>query len=229
MRALSTQTQMQGLTPGRLRRWLKRHAYTCSGRIEAMTATLKKPALPVPQHLQKAKGTLIRYLATSLIALKAEITRRESEIGDCFGQMPEADWIRTLPGVGPTLSAALLACLGRDRERFATTEDARAFMGTAPVTHASGSSRVVRFRRGCWKFARRTLQLFADASRHQCSWAKELYDRQRAKGRSHHKALRALAHKWLKIILAMWRTGTPYNEAIFRRSQERYLLKKNGP
>jgi len=224
-----TQAQMQGLTPGRLRGWLKRHAYTCGGRIEAMTATLKKPALPVPQHLQKAKGTLIRFLATSLIALKAEIAQRDGEIGDRFGQMPEADWIRTLPGTGPTLAPALLACLGRDRRRFATTEDARAFMGTAPVTFASGSSRVVRFRRGCWKFARRTLQLFADASRHQCTWAQNLYDRQRAKGRSHHKALRALAHKWLKIILAMWRTGTPYNEAVFRASQERYLLKKTAP
>lgn len=224
-----TQTQMQGLTPGRLRGWLKRHAYTCSGRIEAMTATLKKPALPVPQHLQKAKGTLIRFLATSLIALKAEIARRESEIDDHFGRMPEADWIRTLPGTGPTLGPALLACLGRDRRRFASTEDARAFMGTAPVTLASGGSRVVRFRRGCWKFARRTLQLFADASRHQCTWAQNLYDRQRAKGRSHHKALRVLAHKWLKIILAMWRTGTPYNEAVFRASQERYLSKKPVP
>ena len=224
-----TQAQMQGLTPGRLRGWLKRHAYTCSGRIEAMTATLKKPALPVPQHLQKAKGTLIRFLATSLIALKAEIAQRESEIDDQFGRMPEADWIRTLPGTGPTLGPALLACLGRDRRRFATTEDARAFMGTAPVTLASGSSRVVRFRRGCWKFARRTLQLFADASRHQCTWAQNLYDRQRAKGRSHHKALRVLAHKWLKIILAMWRTATPYNEAVFRASQERYLLKKAAP
>lgn len=226
LQAFPTQSQMQGLTPGKLRGWLKSHAYPCTRRIEAMAATPKKPVLPVPEHLQKAKGTLIRYLATSLIALKAEIAQREGEIDDQFGQMPEADWIRTLPGVGPTLSAALLACLGRDRQRFASTEDARAFMGTAPVTLASGNSRVVRFRRGCWKFARRTLQLFAEASRHQCTWAQDLYDRQRAKGRSHHKALRALAHKWLKILLAMWRTGTPYNESVFRQSQKRYLLKK---
>jgi transposase len=223
-----TQTQMQGLTPVRLRGWLKRHAYPCSNRIETMTLLLQQPALPVPQHLQKAKATMIRYLATSLIALKAEIAQRESDIDDRFGQMPEADWIRTLPGTGPTLGPALLACLGRDRQRFATTQDARAFMGTAPVTLASGGSRVVRFRRGCWKFARRTLQLFADASRHQCTWAQELYDRQRAKGRSHHRALRTLAHKWLKIILAMWRTETPYNEATFRESRQRYLLKKTA-
>ena len=82
-----TQTQMQGLTPGRLRGWLKRHAYTCGGRIEAMTAMLKKPALPVPEHLQKAKGTMIRFLATSLIALKAEIAQREGEIDDRWHEL----------------------------------------------------------------------------------------------------------------------------------------------
>lgn len=229
LQAFPTQSQMQRLTAGKLRGWLKRHSYPCGQRIEEMAALLKRPALPVPHHLQQAKATLVRYLATSLLALKAEIAQRESEIEERFGRMPEADWIRTLPGTGPTLSAALLACLGRDRERFARTQDARAFMGTAPVTLASGSSRVVRFRRGCWKFARRTLQLFAEASRHQCTWAQELYARQRAKGRSHHKAVRALAHRWLKVILAMWRTGTPYNEAVFRRSQERYLLRTASP
>lgn len=226
LQAFPTQNQMQGLSPGRLRGWLKRHAYPCRQRIEAMVATPQKPALPIPEHLQKAKAMMIRYLAGSLLALKTEIAQRESEIEDRFGRMPEADWIRTLPGIGPTWSAAMLACLGRDRERFARTEDARAFMGTAPVTLASGSSRVVRFRRGCWKFARRTLQLFANSSRDQCSWAQELYDRQRARGRSHHEAVRSLAHKWLKIILAMWRTGTPYNESVFRQSQKRYLLKQ---
>jgi len=33
----------------------------------------------------------------------------------------------------------LLACLGRDPERFRSVADARALMGTAPVTKASGN------------------------------------------------------------------------------------------
>ena len=89
------------------------------------------------------------------------------------------------------------------------TADARAFLGTAPVTKASGSSRSVRFRRGCWKFARRTLQLFADGSRRQCVWAQTYYEQHRARGHGHHAALRALAHKWLKVILAMKRQPGP--------------------
>jgi len=123
------------------------------------------------------------------------------------------------------LGPALLACVGRDPHRFPTVADARALMGTAPVTKASGTSRVVHFRFGCWKFARRTLHLFADLSRHPCSWAQDFYDEQRACGHKHHATVRALAHKGVKIILAMKRSGAPYNDAVFAQSRRRYLLK----
>ncbi|GAJ12106.1 unnamed protein product, partial [marine sediment metagenome] len=101
-------------------------------------------------------------------------------------KLPEADWVRSLPGAGDVLAPSLLACLGRNQQRFATAADARAFMGTAPVTKASGNYRSVHFRRGCWKFARRTLQLFADKSRHQCAWAQAFYEKQRNSGHNHH-------------------------------------------
>jgi transposase len=218
-----TQDEMHRLTPRRLRSWLKRHHYTCRSRVEEIEARLVEPVLPVAVHLQTAKAALIRYLATSLLALKGEIAERERQISDHFEGLPEADWARSLPGAGPNLAPSLLACLGRDPNRFADVAEARALMGTAAVTKASGKSRVVIFRRGCWKFARRTLQLFADQSRRYCLWAAELYDQQRAAGHGHHAALRALAHKWLKIILAMRRTGTPYNEAVFVNSQRRHL------
>jgi transposase len=218
-----TQDEMHDLTPRRLRSWLKRHHYSCMSRADEIEARLVEPVLPVAAHLQTAKAALVRYLATSLLALKAEIAERERQINDHFDGLPEADWARSLPGAGSNLAPSLLACLGRDPDRFADVADARALMGTAPITKASGKSRVVIFRRGCWKFARRTFQLFADQSRRYCRWAAEFYDKQRAAGHGHHAALRALAHKWLKIILAMRRTGTPYNEAVFINSQRRHL------
>ena len=224
LRAFSTQNQMRRLTPRRLRGWLTRHAYPGPQRIEEMLGILSQPALPVADHLQTAKATLIRYLADSLTTRKAESAQREEELTEQLGGMPEADGIRSLPGAGPTLGPALPACVGRDPQRFETAADAQALMGTAPVTKASGSSRSVRFRRGCWKFARRTLQLFADGSRHQCDWARECYERQRARGQGHHAALRALAHKWLKVILALKRTGQAYEESVILNSQRRYLL-----
>lgn len=219
-----TQDKMRGLTPRRLRNWLKRQHYTGMSRVDEIETRLVEPVLPVAEHLQKAKSALIEYLATSLLTLKAEIAKREQQINDHFDGLPEANWVRSLPGAGPTLAPALLACVGRDPNRFANVAEARALMGTAPVTKASGRSRVVLFRRGCWKFARRTLQLFANQSRRYCLWAQEFYDRQRASGHGHHEALRALAHKWLKIILALRESGAPYNEAVFVNSQRQHSL-----
>lgn len=60
-------------------------------------------ALPVSDHLQAAKAPLITYLARSLLALQAEIAEREQEITQQFDKLPEADWVRSLPGAGPTL------------------------------------------------------------------------------------------------------------------------------
>ncbi len=223
-----TQNLMRKLTERRLRRWLQRHHYNCPGRVDQMVARLKQPALPIADHLQKAKASLIQYLAGSLIALNAEIAQREKMITERFGQLPEADWAESLPGAGVTLAPAILACIGRDTKRFKKPADAQALMGTAPVTKASGKSRSVMCRRGCWKFARRTLQLFANASRRQCAWAQRFYLKQRDSGHNHHEALRALAHKWLKIILAMQRNATRYIEAVFVESQQCYLAKQHS-
>ncbi len=221
-----TQDRMLALPEKRLRQWLKRHSYPCMRRFEKMAEILKKPTLPVADHLQKANAPLIRYLACSLQLLAAEIAQRDQEINNHLDGMPEADWIRSLPGAGDVLGPALLACLGRDPKRFVSTSKAQAFMGTAPVTKQSGKSRRVLFRFGCWKFARRTLQSFADHSRKQCFWAQAFYEKQRQTGHTHNAALRNLAHKWLKILLAMKRDGSCYSDNIFLNSKHRYQLNK---
>lgn len=220
-----TQKQLQKLSERSFRNWLSRHHYSFPSRIDEMVSLLKQPALPVAEHLQEAKKTLICYLAGSIKMLNSEIAERDKQINDHLDGLAESDWIRSLPGAGKVLAPALLACLGRDPQRFSSVGEARALMGTAPVTKASGNFRIVVFRLGCWKFARRTLQLFADQSRHQCHWAQAFYEKQRETGHKHHAALRALAHRWLKILLAMKKSASPYDEDIFANSQRRYLLK----
>jgi transposase len=220
-----TQRQFRKLSAHRFVAWLGRRHYTCRRRIDEMVEKLHAPAFEVAEHLQDSKKHLISYLGRSLKLLNAEIDERDEEINDLLKSLPESDWILSLPGAGGVLGPSLLACIGRDPERFASTGEARAFMGTAPVTKASGKARSVHFRWGCWKFARRTLQLFADQSRHRCAWAAVFYQKQRDSGHGHHAALRALAHRWVKILLAMQRTGSRYDEAIYMRAQRRHLLK----
>ncbi len=191
-----------------------------------MIAHIHRPVLDVPEHLQEARAWRLAQLARGIQQLNEDVAELEAEIARRFEQQAEAACVGSLPGAGPALQPAMLACFGRDRDRFPEAADAQAFMGTGPVTKSTGKGRrkVVKFRRGCCKFARRTMQLFADHSRRRCAWAREFYQKQLDSGHHHHAAVRALAHKWVKIILAMLRTNTPYDEAVFLNSRHRYLL-----
>jgi transposase len=211
-----TQDQMRGLTPRRLQSWLKRQHYSCPSRVPEMQAALTQPGLAVPPFIQQAKAMQIRFLAESLMRLDEEIAARDRQLAQQLDALPEAGWAKSLPGAGPTLAPAIVACFGRDPERFADRAAAQAYMGTAPVTKASGKSHAVTFRRSCWKFARRTLYLFATQSLLKgCAWVRQVYDRQIAHGKRHATAIRVVAHKWVKIILAMQRTQTHYDENRF--------------
>jgi len=48
---------------------------------------------------------------------------------------------------------------------------------------------------------------------------------QRAKGKSHQRAVRALAFKWIRIIWKCWQERKPYNEVTYLES----LRQKNSP
>jgi transposase len=221
-----TQDALRGLTERRLRGWLKRHGYTQMRRIDDMVALLDAPTFAVGAHLQQAKSAQFRYLATAIQTLHEEIEARETAIDAAYRALPESQWADSLPGAGRTLAPALVACFGRDPQRFEDAGQAQAFMGTAPITRASGRQRSVCFRRACCKFARRTLQLFAQLSMRECAWAKAFYDKQRAGGHRHPAAVRALANKWVKIILAMRRTGERYDESKYTTACEKYLSTK---
>jgi transposase len=223
LREFPTQAAMQGMSDRRFRGFLKRQGYTQTQRIAEMLVHLRWPSLPVALHLQQAKAPRILYLIQSITALNREVAAREEDIQQQFDALPEASWVRSLPGAGPNLAPAILACVGRDPHRFADIGEARAFMGTAPVTKGSGRTKTVHFRFACSKFARRTLQLFAYQSIERSAWARAFYDQYRVGGRRSHAALRAVAHKWVKIILAMQRTGRPYDERVFLHSRERFL------
>ena len=56
-------------------------------------------------------------------------------------------------------------------------------------------------------------------------WAKAYYDQQRAKGKSFHTAIRALAFKWIRIIYRCWMNRRPYDELHYIKA----LQKANSP
>ena len=57
----------------------------------------------------------------------------------------------------------------------------------------------------------------------QSFWAKNFYAQQRAKGKSHSTAVRALAFKWLRIIFRLWQ-----DRALYSESKYLLALQKSG-
>lgn len=118
--------------------------------------------------------------------------------------------IRSVPGIGRGIAAALLAEGGRplaDRDLFSL----RAHAGIAPVTQQSGKRVIVRMRFGCngrlrnalYHWGRGAIQLDPRAHIH--------YQTLRHCGHSHGRALRGVVDRLLAMLIAMLRTGTAYD------------------
>src|SRR5215218_7560379 len=97
--------------------------------------------------------------------------------------------------------------------------------GVAPVMERSGQSCWVRWRYFCPKFLRQTFHEYAGESIRHSFWARAYYESQRAKGKSHHAAARALSFKWVRIIFRCWQTRTAYDEVKYLES----LRRKGSP
>jgi hypothetical protein len=69
---------------------------------------------------------------------------------------------------------------------------------------------------------RNALQQFAWQSTQAETWAMDYYQRQRAQGKSHRVAVRALANIWCGIIFALWTRREEYQRVTFEAAQQRH-------
>jgi len=166
-----------------------------------------------------AKSRLAVALAGQLQLIQRQLLQYRQAIEKLFADHPDHDLFGSLPGAGPKLAPRLLSELGPDRHRFEDAQALQCYGGTAPVTIQSGKNRWVKFRRGCNKFLRAAVHLWADLSRAYCVWARTYYQRKKDQGMSHACALRCLGQRWLKILWKMWQTRTAYDEALHTRNQ----------
>ena len=111
----------------------------------------------------------------------------------------------------------IAAELGTQIARFSEIKTLKAFGGSSPVTQQSGKFRVVHFRRACNNHLRRALHLASLGAIRKAGWARELYDRLRANGKSFGRALRAVADQLLEMLYMILTRRKPYDEAYHLR------------
>lgn len=127
----------------------------------------------------------------------------------------------SLPGPHGRLAARGLGERGDDRARSPTAAALQGSAGTAPVTRASGTLRVVAARFACQRWLRPALLPRALGALRRSPWARAFDDARRAAGPAHHQALRARAHRRLAVLDQLLATGQRYAEAVHRPNRAR--------
>jgi len=154
---------------------------------------------------------IVKSVAGSLLARKAEVEALEEEIARIYALFPEAIILNSMPGVGKTLGPVILAEIG-DIERFKSANDLAAYSGVGPSKKQSGRSfDSSKKKRRCNRRLKNAFCSAANCSlkRHEPSAA--YYTRKLAEGKSHKQAILALARQRTDIIFAMLSTGSLYH------------------
>jgi transposase len=185
-----------------------------SERAAAVQAALRAPQLQPPPLVAAAMGASVAASA----AVIAEMTRQtgvlERQLATDFEAHPDAEVIRSLPGLGIILSARVLGEFGDVPDRYLTAKSRRNYAGTSPITRASGTKRVVLARHVRNKRLADAIYLWAFSALSASPGARAFYDHHRAAGDTHHQALRALGNHLVGHLHGCLASHTPYNEAI---------------
>lgn len=198
-------------------------------------------------YLVRAKEATIRLTAAQLLAIGAQRRvwerrmgelllgaprrgrakqPREDELGEA---VPGGEVYLSFPGLGDRLAARVAGEIGAITT-FETPNALQCYAGKAPVTRRSGKSElVVASRLACNGHLRNAVQQWAFCSLRDSAWARTFYDTQRARGKSHNAALRALGNRWLEVLWHCLIKGVAYDEAVHVANRQRSLPKVREP
>ena len=149
-----------------------------------------------------------------IATLNNQIDALGEVVAEHFGRHPDAELITSLPGLGVILAARVLGEFGDDPARYVDAKARKAYAGTAPITKASGTKKVVMARYARNKRLGDALQQWAFCSMRGSAGAKAYYKELRARKIGHQAALRQLANRWVGILHGCLKTGQPYNETL---------------
>jgi Transposase/Transposase IS116/IS110/IS902 family len=183
-------------------------------RAAAIQATLASHQLEAPPVVVAAYGQVVAAAVAVIASLSEQLVGLEAALTSSFTAHPDAAIVHSQPGLGVVLAARVLAEFGDDPQRYVSAKARRAYAGTAPITRASGLRQVVLARSIGNRRLSTACHLWAFAALTGSPGARRYYDAHRARGATHHQALRALANRLVGILHGCLRHRQPYNEQL---------------
>jgi len=198
-------------------------------KLDAQTTldTLRQRPLTVAQGTTEAAIAHIGMLAERLRIVTRQLKQGEHRLDGLFAAITaegeeedepsggrsepcDVEVLRSLPGVGRTVLATLLAEASQplaDRDYHAL----RCHAGIAPVTRSSGKRRIVVMRKACNDRLRNALYHWARVATQHDPATRRRYASLRKRGHSHGRALRGVGDRLLSVACAMLRDGSLYD------------------
>jgi transposase len=211
-----TPTLGMGLSRSKIAAALKRggRQRRIDQRVEEIQEALRAPQLQGSAVAAGAMGKSVSATVAVIATMNAQIAELAKELETGFEQHPDAEVVRSLPGLGTILGAGGLGEFGDAPNRYANAKSRKNYAGTSPITRASGTKRVVLAR-----FARNdrladAIYLWAFAALTASPGGRALYDVHRAAGDTHHAALRALGNRLVGILHGCLEHQTRYDEHL---------------
>lgn len=211
------------LRPGQVRQLLREYRIRRMP-PEALVTILRTPSVQLAPGVRDGVRVRILALVEQLPIVerqRRETERRLQELLDAMTQAGPGDEarehadvtiLRSLPGVGIRIAAAMLAEAAqalRDREYHAV----RQLGGIAPVTKRSGKTCVVMMRYACNGHLQRALYLWGRGLIQHDPRSRAHYAQLRRAGHSHGRALRGVVDRMLAVLIAMLSHETLYDAA----------------
>lgn len=168
-----------------------------------------------PRQLGRVEQAMGRQALALLATLEAEcasVDRLGAEAAAAFREHPDYAIITSFPGLGEQTGARVLAEIGDDRTRFATARSLKAFAGSAPITKASGRSKIVLHRHIKNMRLASVGFIWAFAAIPRPGPTKDLYQHRRARGDQHAAALRNIFNRLLGQLWHCLQTRQCYDE-----------------
>lgn len=181
-------------------------------KAETIQAALRAPALRQDPAIEAAYAVIVASAVRLITQLTTQIAELQAVVAEGFGRHPDAEIVTSQPGLGPVLGARVLAEFGDDPARYADAKARKNYAGTSPITRASGTRRVVLARYARNKHLADATHQWAFCALTASPGARAYYDSIRARGVSHHAALRQLANRLVGILHGCLKTRTAYRE-----------------
>ncbi len=183
-------------------------------RAAQIQAALRSEQLQAPAVVATAMGASVAASVAVIAEMVTQIDRLAEELASGFEQHPDAEVVRSLPGLGTILGARVLGEFGDAPNRYASAKSRKNYGGTSPITRASGTKKTVLARHVRNRRLADAIYQWAFASLSASPGARAYYDSRRAGGEGHHQALRALGNRLVGILHGCLEHHTTYNETI---------------